>query len=137
MKLRLQIVVPLLFVAGCLAVAIPNVYTTMQRSRQKRTMADLRTWVEDIEAYMTKHGTAPRRGYAGPIAGIAPLVASKAPATDAWGHPFLYHASANHYSIRSTGRDGKNDHLVSGKGKSFDDDILFADGIFQRYVGGF
>jgi len=126
---RLAILVALIL-AGLVALDVPNIYTAMQRAKQKRTMVALRTWAEGIDAYVTKHGAAPRAGYAGPVSGIASLV--KGPLVDGWGHPLLYHAMANHYLVRSTGRDGENDHLVEGITTGYDDDIVLADGVFSR-----
>ena len=129
-----KLLLPLLLVAGCSAYVIPSFYDALQRSKMKRSMADLRIWAEAIEEHMTRHDTAPRPGYAGPVAGIASLVAAKAPVVDGWGHPILYHASAKHYALRSTGRDGVNDRRTEGVTTSYDDDIVIADGVFERHA---
>jgi type II secretory pathway pseudopilin PulG len=133
--LRRIILTSLVLVAGCAAIAIPSLYTAMHRARQKRSMAVLRDLGVAIEAYTVKHGSLPRLGYYGPVSAIAPLLGAKGPpVVDGWNHPILYHASAKHYVLRSTGRDGKNDGLLSGATTNLDDDIVYADGLFQRYT---
>ena len=42
------------------AIAIPNLLTAMQRAKQKRTVADLRTVAEALEAYASDRNEYPR-----------------------------------------------------------------------------
>ncbi len=120
---RLHIIAPLVLVTGCAAFAIPNLYTALQRAKQKRSMSALRDLGVAIDNYAAKHGTFPPAGDYGR-------------AVDGWNHPILYHASAKHYVLRSTGRDGKNDGFFDGATTSFDDDIVFGDEVFRRFPSG-
>ena len=74
-----------------------------------------------VEAYAEKHGAYPR---------------TLPRAVDGWNHPILYNVAGKHYVLRSTGRDGKNDGRFDGVTTSFDDDIVFSDGIFHRFREG-
>jgi type II secretory pathway pseudopilin PulG len=125
-------------IIGALAVcAVPNLYTAIQRSKQKRTYATLRDWGLSVDAYQSTHGHYPRPGYYGSIAGLTPLISGKLPVVDGWGYPLIYHASKSHYAIRSTARDGINDRRVDpGLTKRLDDDLLYADGGFVRVMDG-
>ena len=113
----------------------PDIYTSMQRSKQRHSAINLRDWGTALEEYFAKHGTFPRAGYSGPVAGIAPLIPKRLslPVVDDWGYPILYHSSGQHYALRSTGRDGRNDHLIAqADTRSYDDDILIVDGGYTR-----
>src|ERR1019366_9008894 len=76
------------------------------------------------------------RGTMAPLA-VTPLIPQKLPVVDGWGHPIIYHGSKNHFALRSTARDGINDHRIdSGLTKNLDDDVLYADGRFLRVMDG-
>lgn len=123
--------------AGLAAIAVPNLYTAIQRAKQKRTIATLRDWGDAIDDYRGRHGGSPRAGYYGPVAGITSLISRKLPVVDGWGFPLIYHATSHHYAIRSTARDGVNDHRVEpGVTTHLDDDALYADGGFVRVMNG-
>jgi hypothetical protein len=131
------LVIGVVLAGAFVALAAPNVYTAMQRSKQKRTYAALVGWGTVIDAYGTANGSYPRAGYYGPVSGITPLLSQKLPVVDGWGHPIIYHGSKNHYALRSTARDGVNDHRVDrGLTKELDDDVLYADGRFVRVMEG-
>jgi hypothetical protein len=119
---RLHIIAPLVLVTVCAVFAIPNLYTALQRAKQKRSMSALRDLGVAIDNY-AKHGTFPPAGYHGWV-------------VDGWNHPILYHASAKHYVLRSTGRDGRDDGFFDGVTTSFDDDIVFGDEVFRRFPSG-
>jgi type II secretory pathway pseudopilin PulG len=134
--LRYSVIVVVLM-GGLAAMAAPNLYRAMQYSKQKRTYATLRDWGTAIDDYRSKHGTYPSAGYYGPVAGLTPLITRKLPIVDGWGHPLLYHGTKNHYALRSTARDGVNDHRAEpGVTRHFDDDALYADGGFVRVMEG-
>jgi type II secretory pathway pseudopilin PulG len=134
--LRYSVIIVVLL-AGFAAIAAPNLYKAMQYAKQKRTYATLRDWGLAIDHYKSTHGSYPRAGYYGPVAGLQLLPSQKLPVVDGWGHPVIYHGTSNHYAIRSTARDGVNDHRVDpGRTTHFDDDALYADGGFVRVSNG-
>ncbi len=120
-------------VAGILAaIAIPNYLTAVQRSKQKRTMADIRAIATQAEAHATTYGQYPKT-----------VDASR----DGWDHPLRYECIAADekecagYSIASAGKDGVFEHpsnadYAEGTASRFDQDIVFANGSFVQYPEG-
>jgi len=138
------------------AIAIPNLMTAIERSRQKRTMADIRTVATAWEARNVETG---RFNAAGTVPGItnvvnvddldtqlSPTYIKSMPHTDGWKHPFeLYtdqpwasSAPAPSYAIISPGRDGRFSTSVgtSGATTNFDCDIVYSNGSFLQYPQG-
>src|ERR1051326_4375037 len=109
------------------AIAIPNLLTAMQRSKQKRTMADMRSIATAWEARATdtnKYNAAgaisvPSNAVStSQLSGIlAPTYIKQLPAKDGWGNGWLFatdqkigdSTAAQVYMVRSTGKDGKTD----------------------------
>jgi general secretion pathway protein G len=131
------------------AIAIPNLITVMQRSRQKRTMADMRAAATAWEARATDVGK-----YSG--AGLSMCCATPLPVetmetmlvptfskamirTDAWRHDleFAIDTEGASYMIRSYGRDGIPESApAGGSTNKFDCDIIFMNGQFVQYPDG-
>lgn len=134
------------------AIAIPNLLAAMQRARQKRTMADIRTvanaWearATDISGYAAAGLTWPDPtsdvGYLLPI--LAPTYVNKIPMYDGWATRFQIGVSADgdSYSIESLGADRQDQsNGTSSPGAittdAFDCDIIFSAGNFIMYPEG-
>lgn len=135
------------------AIAIPNLLTAAQRSKQKRTMADIRSLGIAVEAYSTDHGSEVPK--ADDIAGLetmlSPTYIKAIPHVDVWGHPLKYECWAKDggadkcdtYAIGSAGKDGiwENPTLRELAGQSrattnFDCDIVYSTGAFAEYPDG-
>ena len=113
----------------------------VERSREKRTMADMRTVATASEAYATdtnKYPDAKKIEELRPI--LAPTYIRNLPTTDAWGTPFAYFVSPDfsHYRFVSAGPDKKFDPSSLGIGKkpAKSDDIVFEDGTFVLWPEG-
>ncbi|HEX7706471.1 MAG TPA: prepilin-type N-terminal cleavage/methylation domain-containing protein [Thermoanaerobaculia bacterium] len=137
------------------AIAIPNLMTAMQRARQKRTMADMRSIAAAWEARATD-----ANGYAAagrvieppqtsqqpePLPGgieelatmLEPTYIKSLPREDGWGSGFLVGAGQSDYVIISPGRDGALDgSLPAGPTQYFESDIIFQNGVFTQYPEG-
>jgi len=105
------------------------------RSREKRTMDDMRTIATATEAYATDTNLYPQvKAYEGLRKILSPTYISSVPMTDAWGNPFVYFVSEDkqRYRFASAGPDGKFDSssLEIGKKPNQSDDIVFEDGSF-------
>src|SRR5713101_1111581 len=79
------------------AIAIPNLLTAMQRSKQKRTMADMRTIATAWEARATdvnKYNAAGAATVTVPNATLdtmlAPTYIKVLPSKDGWGNAYKY-----------------------------------------------
>lgn len=141
------------------AIAIPNLLTAMQRSKQKRTMADIRSAATAWEAYatdMNKYNAAGALSImtqckedvtSGLAAKLTPTYIKNLPSKDGWSNNMLYEAEfsltatepANIYIIRSTGKDGSFKTTASDPGgatTNFNDDIIYSNGSFIQYPEG-
>ncbi len=129
-------------VASCTAVAVPNLLTAMQRSHQKRTLADMRTIATAWEELCTnrKSYLVGRPGavtYDDLQKALVPKYLRQMPATDGWSNPFLFATDGRSYSIRSPGRDHRIDpHAAAGATTDFDCDVIYASGTFISYPEG-
>jgi len=136
------------------AIAIPNLLTAMQRSKQKRTMADMRSiataWearATDVNQYTAAGGNVGgvtfvdagadiNSGSPSVVANLQPTYIKRCPATDAWGQVFRVGSSATQYTIESWGKNKANDTETSNVTTKFNCDIVFADGTFVVYPEG-
>jgi len=136
------------------AIAIPNLLSAIQRSKQKRTMADMRAvavaWEEravDVNSYAAAGAGVSWPGTtAAGIDTLQPLLQPtyirRLPTTDAWGHKFATGVGCNDqcYAIESYGRDGSNEAETMGGDiiitTKFDNDIIYASGSFVKYPEG-
>lgn len=125
------------------AVAIPNLLDAIERGRQKRTMADIRTVATAVEAYAIDHSQPPPYGKTvleGAVAEDLEVSHVEAcPITDGWDQP-LYYVSEDpdHYTIGSGGADRSVPDLTLNDGitHSTDADIVFSNGMFQQWPEG-
>src|SRR5687768_15202888 len=132
------------------AIAIPNLLTAMQRSRQKRTMADMRSVATAWEARATDMNTYALSGLTVPNIGgvstaalanaLSPTYIKSMPQNDAWGTKFAVGADPAAYVIVSYGKDKTGQ--VSGTSvtpastQQFNCDIVFSNGSFIIYPEG-
>jgi len=141
--MRKAIVITVIALGLLASIIVPNFVTANQRSRQKRTMADLRT----IAAAWGNRATA-INSYSIDSSGrrttvddleraLAPTYIRTLPRRDAWGHEFEIESGPQTYALRSLGRDGRSDGLpYLGPVTSFSHDLVFANGTFQQYPEG-
>jgi type II secretion system protein G len=137
------------------AIAIPNLLNAMQRSRQKRSMADMRTNAQALEARATDVNT-----YLVPGADVdiewpdattniselgsylTPTYIKRLPIYDGWSTPFVYASTVDSYAFKSFGADKTNNTagLVTTTEpittSVFDCDMIFSEGTFVMYPEG-
>lgn len=129
------------------AIAIPNLLTAMQRSRQKRSMADMRTIAAAVEAYATDKNAYPPATTASELSSaLVPTYMAKVPALDGWGMPIKYECwpegACVNYAIGSAGGDkvfelqSLHEYAPDTKTTDFDEDIVFSNGKFVQYPEG-
>jgi len=114
--------------------------TAMQRSKQKRTMADIRTIATAIEAYETDHPDWKGSPINGPSAKLAsllqPTYIKQLPLIDGWRRPFLVSfRPGDGYKVWSNGRDGKR-VPKEGAFRDFDGDMVYENGTFTSFPEG-
>lgn len=137
------------------AIAIPNLLTAMQRSRQKRTMADMRSVATAWEARATDTNSyaAAGAGITWPVTDksvttlesmLSPTYIKKLPVYDGWSTPFevsdtTLTANARTYAIESLGADKSDETEAQGNViiiHDFDNDIVYSEGSFVKYPEG-
>ena len=137
------------------AIAIPNLLTAMQRSKQKRTMADTRTIATAWEARATdlnKYNAAGALVVPSNVVTtgdlqsyLAPTYVKTFPAKDGWGNAWVFLAdqawggttAAQQYVIQSYGKDGAGESTIQGGATTnFDCDIAYSNGTFLQYPEG-
>ena len=127
------------------AIAIPNLLNAINRGRQKRTMADIRSIATAVEAYSVDNSFYPRLGSSatleasGVINYIEPTYIRRAPRNDGWGSPFgwIGTTAGTDYSIWSAGSD-KNATIVAcvDAQTTFQADIIYSNGSFLCWPEG-
>jgi type II secretory pathway pseudopilin PulG len=136
----------LVAVIGILAaIAIPNFLTALNRSKQKRSIADMRSIASAVEAYATDKDVYPEATYATELA-VSPTYIKQVPAVDGWGTAYRYECwpagACQNYAIGSAGADKQFEHeSLQGygpdtKSTDFDDDIILSNGKFVQYPEG-
>jgi type II secretion system protein G len=139
------------------AIAIPNLMTAIQRARQKRSMADMRTFAVAWESRNTevlRYNAAGAAIYDGcdqkadvtdVIEALTPTYIRTVSRTDGWGNLFETYldqswsdtAAAQKYVIMSRGADNAFDDAgVAGPFTSFDCDIVYGGGQFLAFPEG-
>lgn len=138
------------------AIAIPNLMVAIQRSKQKRTMVDMRNIATAWEARAIEAGRYNAAALGIPGAdkvinlsdlegGLAPTYIKQMPRYDGWGFPLNMFSSddwaattkAHAYALISAGKDGTvSATLVLGATTSFDCDIVYSNGAFLAWPDG-
>jgi general secretion pathway protein G len=138
------------------AIAIPNLLTAMQRSKQKRSMADIRSIATAWEARATDMNNYAAAGagstisfgsgnytYGTMVGLLTPTYIKSLPQNDGWGDAYDYVCTSNSqvYGIRSLGKDNAQDgsggtYTSGTQTKAFDCDIVYSMGSFVQWPEG-
>ncbi len=152
--LELLIVVAIIGIIS--AIAIPNLLLAVQRTRQRRSMSDMRNIVTAWEARGVDTGryNAAATGVAGadqPVdmlqlsVALSPTYMRDMPLLDGWGTPYVCFTDqqwataprASIYAIISAGEDHIiSQNVVLGAFTDFDCDIIYSNGSFLAYPSG-
>jgi type II secretory pathway pseudopilin PulG len=129
------------------AIAIPNLLTALQRSRQKRTVEDIRKIATAVDKYATDENRCPEGSSVDDLAAaLVPKYLEAIPKIDAWTTQLRYECwpagASRNYAIGSAGADKTFEHESleeygpDTKTSSFDNDIVFSNGKFVQYPEG-
>jgi len=130
------------------AIAIPNFLTALQRSRQKRSMADITSVAPALDKYKTERGSFPdASSYLAELEpALMPSYTTKLPRVDGWGTALRYECwprgGCQSYALASAGADKTFEHeslqeySEATPTTDFDADIVFSDGRFLQYPEG-
>jgi len=128
------------------AIAIPNLLNAINRGRQKRSMADLRTVGTAVEAYAVDMAFYPTFG-SGDFDGtwfgfLEPTYVKTVPRNDGWRTSFRAMSQSRFYTLGSAARDRVFEASLgaaSYNGRtttSMDCDIVYSNGSFMSYPEG-
>ncbi len=136
--IELLIVVAIL---GMIAViAIPNLINTIQRSRQRRTMAERRDFGEALEMYQQDNNIYPWAAGAVPADVLRPFLSvyiRNITLVDAWQQPLLYSSNGTRYTVVSYAANGAADlPYTNGPTQRFVSDIVLSGGTFVQWPEG-
>ena len=135
----------LVAVIGILAaIAIPNFLTAMQRAKQKRSMADMRSIATAVESYATDENRYPEESELS--SALVPKYVKSVPTVDGWETQFRYQCwpsgACQSYAVGSAGADKTFEHESLQeygpdlKTTDFDNDIVYSGGRFVQYPEG-
>jgi general secretion pathway protein G len=120
------------------AIAIPNLLNAIDRGKQKRTMADLRSLGTAVESYSIDNNQYPIATAMNTLEGlIEPIYIRTAPLADGWSRTFTVACAQIEYTLCSGGKDGGACTTDSaGAQQSFNSSIVFANGQFVQWPEG-
>jgi len=128
------------------AIAIPNLLNAINRGRQKRSMADVRTVGTAVEAYAVDMAFYPTYG-PGPADNstfqgfLEPTYVKTVPREDGWRTSFYASSQSRFYTLASAARDKQlsDEALVNYSASitsDMDCDIVYSNGSFVQYPEG-
>ncbi len=134
----IELLITLVVIGIIAAIAIPNLLGAIDRGKQKRTMADMRSIGTAVEAYAVDNGRYPVAADAPTLASeVQPSYMKSMPQQDGWNRFYVVDAVTNEYTIASMGKDGVVSGCVSGAIiTQLDQDICFSHGQFIQYPQG-
>ena len=162
----IELIIVVAIVGIITAILIPNLLDSLQKAKQRSTVAEMRavgqawfSWLTD-EVAAAAAGTSQTFDFTSlddPLTGVelfdvlfvsnTMFYIRDVPENDGWGHAMQYRWSGNLLSarvmgIRSLGRDGltgpSGDPYTMGPftATAYDEDIIWLDGFFVRYPAG-
>ncbi|MEO6258821.1 MAG: prepilin-type N-terminal cleavage/methylation domain-containing protein [Thermoanaerobaculia bacterium] len=152
----IELLIAVGIIAMIAAIAMGNYFNAIHRSKQKRTMADMRSvavaWESravDTKQYNAAGGAfsmpAGAVSYQEMVTMLSPTYIRTLPSMDGWGFPMQFRAdqtiasatAASSYGLRSPGRDGIYSGTYNdGPTTNYDCDIVYSGGQFIVYPEG-
>jgi len=122
------------------AIAIPNLLNAINRGRQKRTMADMRSIATAVESYSVDFNFYPKAINAEYLSSeldtyLTPTYMRDMP-IDGWRAGFTFHSDSagSEYTIISGGRNVMFEAITHGRNTTdFDSDIAYYSGQFVQW----
>jgi general secretion pathway protein G len=127
------------------AIAIPNLLNAIQRGKQKRTMADIRSCGTAVESYSIDNGFPPNEASSTNLRAsldeyVEPTFIRTLPSVDGWKMNYQWvklTSGDDSYTIISYGKDRSTSGCANNtETKTFAADICFSDGQFVQYPAG-
>ena len=119
------------------AIAIPNLLNAIDRGKQKRTMADMRSIGTAVESYAVDNNVYPvATSNTALRVTVEPIYIKSMPLNDGWSNPYQVTSATTEYTIYSMGKDGSGSTCAAATTTIFNDEICFINGQFLRYPAG-
>lgn len=121
------------------AIAIPNLLNAIDRGKQKRSMADLRSIGTAVEEYAVDNNIYPVAGTMALLEpSIEPIYIRTSPTVDGWNNTIQVASITTEYTVCSQGKDGSGSCTTDAGGgtQSFNDSITFSVGQFTQFPEG-
>ena len=123
------------------AIAIPNLLNAIDRGKQKRTMADVRSIGTAVESYAIDNNFYPTETDINTLASaadsVAPIYIKVLPLQDGWRNDFYVSSTTVGYTLASGGKDGGGLTGVTwGATQGFNYPIVFINGQFAAWPEG-
>jgi general secretion pathway protein G len=149
----IELLIVVAIIGIIVAIAVVNMINAIQRGKQKRSMADIRSLSTALEAYATDMNSYPAAaGYSLPTGlslptgtfgaaadNLSPTYIRVAPLQDGWNSWYLYGTGAtkSDYVVCSSGADGvPQGSPPYGPTSDFNADIILVDGAFAQWPDG-
>ena len=123
------------------AIAIPNLFSALQKARQKRSMSDMRTVAGALQVYAIDNGIFPRVGNTNALA-LQPHLSNilkLPPSRDGWSNlmPYETDDGGSGFTLISLGSNNTADTPYTfGYTQRFRDDIVFSSTVFYQWPEG-
>src|SRR5258705_11473713 len=122
------------------AITIPNLLNAIDRGKQKRSMADIRSLGTATESYAVDNNFYPKvNSYAAVQPFLQPIYIKTAPSSDGWNKVWEFQGDTTNgvdYTLISRAKDGIASAVTGGQNEDVHCDILFRNGqFFQRPPG--
>jgi len=111
------------------AYVVPQLLTAYERSRQRRSMAEMRAIAGANGSYRVDTGE-----YASALTDLSPDYMNPVPPADGWGTAWVYTANRDSYTLTSLGLDGASGPAPPADwyDEPFEPDLVVANGTFTQ-----
>jgi general secretion pathway protein G len=129
-----ELLVVLLIISIVVAITLVSLLNAFEKTKQRATMADMRTISKAIEIYMVDHHVPPSDagGISGLVTVLTPYHSTVLPTQDHWRATYGYSSNQqNLYTIESYGKGGMDGaDITLGSRFDFELDIVLVNGVF-------
>lgn len=142
----IELIIVVAIIGILAAIAVPNLLDAIDRSKQRATVAEMRTWgiaLQEYNAGSIPSSLPPASGPGGCAAGeaeidntlraaLVPFTVNNLTLDDKWRHPLCYGTNQiDTYTIRSRGKDGiPGAGITPSTWNNYNLDIVLTDGVF-------
>ena len=120
-------------IIGIIAViAVPQMINAIDRSKQKRTMGDMKAISQAIGMYQIDNGFFPIGDINAMVTALEPTYMQNVPRIDGWNQDLLFNGQIDAYSLSSGGKDGGPVHSTDNNFDrlDFNHPITIVNGVF-------